>query len=320
MFEGPGKETLMTISVEIVVPCFNEQENLPALFESFLSFRKKMDGAYNVNLLIVDNGSTDETVSVCRTFVRQNSSSKLICLSRNFGKEASLTAGLMESTGDLVVPIDADLQDPIEVIADMLECWEAGGVEVVLARRNSRVGDSKARRFYSKVYIRTFSKLAEIEIPSGVGEFRLMSRKVVDAFKELPESQRFVRGLFSWMGFSTATIEFDRQSRDNGKSRFSFGNLINLGIDGIVSFSTKPLRISIGLGLTTAIFSFVLSIAVVFEKVFRKVPVQGYTSLAFLILFLGGIQLVSIGVLGEYIGKVLMESKRRPIYIISERY
>ena len=310
----------MSTTVEIVVPCFNEEENLPALFSSFLAFRAIHAGTYDVKLLIVDNGSSDNTVVNCKNFVDHNPSSKLICLSRNFGKEASLTAGLFESRGDLVVPIDADLQDPIEVISLMLECWARENVDVVLAKRMSRDGDSKSRRFYSRMYIRSFSKLADVEIPSGVGEFRLMTRKVIAAFTELPESQRFVRGLFAWMGFSTATVEFDRQSREKGKSRFSYGKLLNLGIDGIVSFSTKPLRISIGLGLTAAIFSFILSIGVVFEKIFWKVPVQGYTSLAFLILFLGGVQLFSIGVLGEYVGKVLLESKRRPIYIISEKY
>ena len=310
----------MSTTVEIVVPCFNEEENLPALFLGFLAFRSRHSGDYDAKLLIVDNGSSDNTVKICKEFIDSHKSGKLICLSRNFGKESSLTAGLVESSGDLVVPIDADLQDPIEVISTMLACWSSKKVDVVLAKRKTRAGDSKSRRLVSKTYIKFFSKLADIEIPADVGEFRLMTRKVVDAFTELPESQRFVRGLFSWLGFSTATIEFDRQSRDNGKSRFSYGKLLNLGIDGIVSFSTKPLRISIGLGLTAAVFSFFLSIGVVFEMIFRKVPVQGYTSLAFLILFLGGIQLFSIGVLGEYVGKVLLESKRRPIYIISEKY
>ena len=168
--------------------------------------------------------------------------------------------------------------------------------------------------------MKIFSSLADIELPLGVGEFRLMTRKVVNSFATLPESERFVRGLFAWLGFKTETIYFSRNAREHGKSRFSFRKLLNLAIDGIVSFSTKPLRMSIALGFFSSFVAFIFSLIVIFQKVFHKIAVPGYTSLAFLILFLAGIQLFSIGILGEYIGKILMETKRRPIYVVSEMY
>jgi glycosyltransferase involved in cell wall biosynthesis len=219
----------------------------------------------------------------------------------------------------LVVPIDADLQDPLDVVSDMLECWKLRGPDVVLARRVSRKGDSIFRRLSSRLYTLTFSKLSDFVLPDGVGEFRLMSRKVVDAFSELQESERFVRGLFAWMGFNTEVIEFHRIARNQGRSRFSLSRLFNLGVDGIVSFSIKPLRLSITLGLFTSVIALIYSVVILVEKLQHNVPVAGYASLAFLILFLGGVQLLSIGILGEYLGKTLLESKKRPIYLISEK-
>jgi len=307
-------------TLDIIVPCFNEADNLPALFASYLKFKKQHQPGYITKLIIVDNGSLDNTVSAVKEFVDSNPDCRLISLSRNFGKEASLTAALFESTGDLVVPIDADLQDPIEVISQMLACWESHSVDVVLARRVSREGDSTSRRIYSILFSRLFNSLADIEMPPDVGEFRLMSRKVVDAFCLLPESERFVRGLFAWLGFKSETVEFERNSREIGKSRFSYRKLFNLAIDALISFSTKPLRISIGLGLFASASSFCISAFVAFEKIFNHIAVPGYASTTFLILFLGGIQMFSIGLLGEYVGKILIESKRRPIYIIAEKY
>lgn len=310
----------MRTSVDIVVPCFNEAQNLPPLFLSFLDFKEQHKDEFELNLIIVDNGSTDDTSRVTKSFIAYEKSCRLIVLSRNFGKEASLSAGLLESTSDLVVPIDADLQDPIEVISDMLKCWRTHKPDVVLAKRISRDGDSLSRRLFSRMYLSLFSKLSDIDIPLGVGEFRLMSRKVVESFSQLQESERFVRGLFAWMGYKTEVIEFQRISRSEGKSRFSFSKLLNLGVDGIVSFSIKPLRIAISIGMATSGIAFIYSIVIAVEKINNNVPIPGYASLAVLLLILSGIQLLCIGVLGEYIGKTLMESKKRPIYLISEKY
>ena len=310
----------MKTSVDIIVPCYNEAENLPQVFSSFLQFKEEQKQRYTANLIVVDNGSSDQTSEVTRKFILANGSCRLIALSRNFGKEASLTAGLFESSSDLVVPIDADLQDPISVISEMLSKWENSTADVILGKRISRKGDSVSRRLSSSMFQRVFAKLSDVELPPDVGEFRLMSRKVVDAFKNLPESQRFVRGLFAWMGFRTESVDFIRNKRDFGGSKFSAGRLFNLGIDGIVSFSVKPLRISMGLGLLSSGLAIAYSVVILYQKISHKVTVTGYASLAFISLFLGGIQLFSIGVLGEYVGKTLMESKRRPIYIISERY
>ena len=306
-------------SVDIVVPCLNEESNLPKLFLSYLNLKEQLKLDYSINLIIIDDGSSDKTVELTKTFITHEESCSLIVLSRNFGREASLTAGLLESSSELVVPIDADLQDPMHVISELLACWKAKKPDIVLAKRSSRKGDSVIRRILSRSYLHLFSKLTDIEMSPDVGEFRLMSRKVIDAFAQLGESERFVRGLFAWMGFSTEVIEFERVARYHGKSRFSFSKLFDLGIDGIVSFSIKPLRISIGLGIITSGFALFYSIVILIKKLTNQIPVAGYTSIAFLILFLGGIQLLSIGVLGEYVGKTLLESKKRPIYLVSER-
>jgi glycosyltransferase involved in cell wall biosynthesis len=310
----------MKTSLDILVPCLNEASNLPQVFASFQKFKEEVSTKYEVSLVVIDNGSTDETSKLTKEFITSENSCRLIVLSRNFGKEASLTAGLFESRADLVAPIDADLQDPIEVIGDMLLQWEKSSADVILGKRISREGDSISRRLSSGIYQRLFDRLSDIALPADVGEFRLITRKVVVAFKELPESQRFVRGLFAWMGFRTETVEFSRNKRDFGKSRFSISRLFSLGMEGIVSFSVKPLRISMGLGLVSSGLAIAYSLVILIQKIFHNIPVTGYASLAFISLFLGGIQLFSIGVLGEYVGKTLLESKRRPIYLISEKY
>ncbi len=310
----------MKTSLDILVPCLNEASNLPQVFASFQKFKEDVSTKYEVSLVVIDNGSTDETSKLTKEFITSENSCRLIVLSRNFGKEASLTAGLFESRADLVAPIDADLQDPIEVIGDMLLQWEKSSADVILGKRISREGDSISRRLSSAIYQRLFDRLSDIALPADVGEFRLITRKVVVAFKELPESQRFVRGLFAWMGFRTETVEFSRNKRDFGKSRFSISRLFSLGMEGIVSFSVKPLRISMGLGLVSSGLAIAYSLVILIQKIFHNIPVTGYASLAFISLFLGGIQLFSIGVLGEYVGKTLLESKRRPIYLISEKY
>lgn len=307
-------------SLDVVIPCYNESANLPSLFEALSSFREITEKNYSTNFIFIDNSSTDETPTLVKQKVQSDSSFQLVRLSRNFGKEASMTAGLMESKADLVVLIDADLQDPLDVVIRMLDCWSEFKPDIVLARRKGKSNSSTFRNFSSKAFNFLFKYLSENAIPEGVGEFRLMNRKVVDAFKQIPESQRFVRGIFAWMGFESKTIEYFRQDRKKGKSSFSVGRLLNLGIDGIVSFSIKPLRMSIACGFTIAISSFIAMLFILFQKLRHSIDLPGYTSIVIIMLFLGGIQLVAIGILGEYLGKTMLEAKRRPIYFISERY
>ena len=307
-------------SLDILVPCYNEEINIPHLFESFDRFVITQGPKWEIYLIIIDNGSSDNTRTLAESFITQRKNCRLVGLSRNFGKEASLSAGMFESTSDFVVPIDADLQDPIEVISDMLEQWKKLGSDVVLGRRKQSIAQNPLRRLSSVTFSKIFSSLADVDVPVDVGEFRLMTRKVVDAFCALPESQRYVRGLFAWMGFKTSIIEFERKSRNNGRSKFTFLKLLDLGINGIVSFSTKPLRILIATGFGISLTTFALGFWVLIRKILGSYSIPGYTSLAFLVSFLGGMQLFTLGLVGEYVGKAMLEAKRRPLYFIDHRF
>lgn len=267
--------------------------------------------------MIVDNGSSDNTPTLAKEFTKKNKGVVFIRLSRNFGKEASLSAGLFASTSEACVPVDADLQDPLDVIKMMIPEWENGN-EVVLGRRKSRNQDSWFRTLFSKLYFQVFNALSDTELPNDVGEFRLMDKKVVDAFNQLPESQRFVRGLFAWMGFKTAIVEYDRPPRSFGKSSFSVFRLLSLGVQGLTSFSVRPLRLSTVVGALGATLTICYGIYILFLALNDEIPIPGYASTLLAVLFLGSVQLLSIGVLGEYIGRVLLETKNRPLYIISE--
>lgn len=265
----------------------------------------------------MDNGSKDKTSILAKSFILENKGSKYIRLSRNFGKEASLSAGIFASTGDACVPVDADLQDPLEIIIPMISEWEQG-FDVVLGKRMSRTEDSWFRSTFSNLYFYLFNSLSDTELPKFVGEFRLMDKKVVNAFRQLPESQRFVRGLLAWMGFETSTIEFARPARKDGDSSFSVLKLINLGLQGLTSFSVKPLRLSAYIGAIGSTTTIAYAAYILYLALNDGISIPGYASTLLAVLFLGSIQLLSIGVLGEYIGKILLETKKRPIYLISE--
>ncbi|NBX50678.1 glycosyltransferase, partial [bacterium] len=297
--------------VELVVPCYNEADNLQHLFSEFEKLLL-IDRSMDYRMLLVDNSSSDATWSIALTYARRNNKLRLIRLTRNFGKEASLSAGLNQSKGDAVIPIDADLQDPITVIPDLVTKWIESRVDVVLAIRNSGKSRSRFREFLSKSYLWLFSTLADMPIERSSGEFRLLSRKFVDAFNALPESERFVRGLFSWMGFETEKIYFDRSFRNSGKSRFSLGRLLRLGMDGLTSFSIKPLRIATLLGIFISGIAMSYAIFILIKTLIHDNPAPGYSSLMIALLFLSGVQLLSIGLVGEYVGRTLLEAKNRP--------
>jgi glycosyltransferase involved in cell wall biosynthesis len=305
--------------VELIVPCFNEETSLPYFFQKYQEL-KKYDKKNIYRLLIVDNASTDKTFQKAVDFAKKDSSTSVIQLARNFGKEASLSAGLNNSIGDLVIPIDADLQDPLEIVPELVKKYYESSADVILGKRKNRKNDLKSRSFYSFIYSRLFSKISTVKLENNVGEFRLMNRKVINAFNTLPESERFVRGMFAYLGFQSDVVEYSRPARSSGKSNFTFLKLLNLGIDGFVSFSTKPLRFATYLGFIGSLLSMSYGIAIVLLQLQGKIKVSGYTSILASILILGSLQLLTIGILGEYVGKTLMEAKRRPAYVISQKW
>ncbi len=312
-------DTAKKPSVDVVVPCFNEEESLPNFFASYLAMvRGNPD--YHFNIIIIDNGSTDSTLILAREFISDLSDGVCIELSRNFGKEASLTAGLERSVSNVVIPIDADLQDPIEVIPALLKCWKETNADVVLAKRKSRREDTIFRRAVSKIYVAIFRSLSDVELQPNVGEFRLMTRNVVDAFASMPERQRFVRGMLAWLGFRIAVVEYERPARSYGKSTFNLARLVELGIEGITAFSVKPLRLATLLGFAIAAGTGLYALYIFWLAISNQTPIPGYASLLITVLFLGGLQLLFLGVIGEYLGRVLLEAKSRPNYVVREEY
>jgi polyisoprenyl-phosphate glycosyltransferase len=266
-------------------------------------------------IICVNDGSTDDTFDRLMQEKKQRGHITVINLSRNFGKEAALTAGLAHATGQAVIPMDADLQDPPELIADMVDYWDKG-YDVVLAKRTDRSSDRLSKRITAKWFYKIHNLLSSILLPADVGDFRLMSRKVVDAVNQLPENQRFMKGIFAWVGFKTATVGYIRENRKAGKTRFNFWKLWNLAIDGVTSFSSAPLRIWLYLGVFTSLLSFLYGCFIIVKTLMFGIDLPGYASIVTIILFLGGIQLIGIGVIGEYIGRMYLETKRRPPYII----
>jgi glycosyltransferase involved in cell wall biosynthesis len=310
-----------TKKVSLVIPVFNEKDAIAIFIESINDTFKKTDIC--LEFIFVNDGSTDESLDILikERGVGGGADSRItiLDLSRNFGKEAALSAGLEYATGDCVVPIDVDLQDPPELILEMIEKWNAG-FDVVIAKRIDRSLDSWAKRNSSLWFYYIYNKIAQIKIPENVGDFRLMDRSVVDAVKLMPESNRFMKGIFSWVGFKTTYVEYSRPNRVAGSSKFSGWKLWNFAIEGITSFSSEPLRIWTYLGLVVASISFFFATFIIFNTLIYGTSVPGYSSLAVLVTFLGGIQLIGIGVLGEYLGRAYIESKRRPIFIVRKIY
>lgn len=265
--------------------------------------------------VFVDDGSTDDTLGVLLAADAGRGRIRVVELTRNFGKEAALTAGLDAARGDAVIPIDVDLQDPPELIPRMLELWREG-YEVVLARRADRSSDRTLKRLSAHAFYRTHNAVSVPPIPEDVGDFRLMDRGVVEALKRLPENRRFMKGLFAWVGFRTTTIDYSRPERSRGGSRFDTWKLWNLALEGLTSFSTAPLRVWTYLGASIALLAFLWAAFLVVRVLVRGIDVPGYASVFVAVAFLGGLQLLGIGVLGEYLGRTYLEAKRRPVYLV----
>ena len=302
--------------VSVIIPCYNEQQSLPGLYEA-LSQLMDTCNSYEWELLFVNDGSTDDTLSVIRQLRAEDARVCYIDLSRNFGKERAMLAGFDHVTGDCTAIIDADLQHPPMVIADMLKLWE-DGAEDVYAKRRTRGTEGFLRKHFTRLYYRILQRLADTEVLTNVGDFRLLDRKCIEALKQLRETQRYTKGLYCWIGFRKTFVLFDQEDRRAGQSSFSALKLFNLAIEGITSYSTAPLRMATLFGLMVSMAAFIYLCFVFVKTILYGDPVQGFPTLISVILFLGGLQLISIGIIGKYLGRVFHETKHRPVYIIRE--
>ena len=307
------QETANTPQLSLVMPFFNEEEML----DHTLAETEKTLAAIDVNweLVAVNDGSRDRTLDKLLAAQQRYKWLVVIDLSRNFGKEAALSAGLANCRGQAIIPLDADLQDPPELIAQMLEEWR-NGAEVVLARRISRTSDTWLKRSTAGLFYKLINRISDVAIPENVGDFRLMDRSVVDTINQLPESRRFMKGLFAWAGYRSVTLNYMRPAREMGNTKFNGWKLWNLALEGVTSFSTIPLRIWTYIGTFISLIGFGYAMYIVAHTLIKGVDVPGYASLLTIILVLGGIQLLGLGIIGEYLGRVYLESKRRPTFIV----
>ncbi len=312
--ERPDRSRTEVLSV--VVPVFNEEEVLPAFFErasAVLSSIPDLD----YELLFVDDGSSDGSFAALEAFSEDDPRVRVVKFSRNFGHQIAITAGMDHARGDAVVVMDADLQDPPEVVADMVAKWR-DGYDVVYAKRSVREGERKLKLLTASAFYRLLSRLVSIKIPVDVGDFRLMSRRAADEMRRLREKDRFVRGLVSWIGFRQTAIEFRRAERHAGETKYPFSKMLKFAIDGITSFSTVPLKLATWLGYAASLFAF-LYLASVFVQKLIGITIDGWATIMVAVLFLGGVQLICLGILGEYIGRIFNEIKSRPMYVVEER-
>ena len=308
---------LKTTEISIVVPLYNEENNIDYLFERLTSVLNKITSSYEI--VCVNDGSQDNSLECLIEQNRYNPAIKVVNLSRNFGKEIALTAGIDYANGAAVIPIDADLQDPPELIEELVAKWREG-YDVVYATRCTRKGETWLKRLTANVFYKTIDKMSRVHIPPNTGDFRLLDRKVVEALKQLPERTRFMKGLFAWVGFKQTSILFERQPRFQGKTSWNYWKLWNFALDGIASFSFIPLKVWSYLGLSISLATLLYASFLIIRTLIFGNDVPGYASLMVTVLFLGGIQLITLGIIGEYIGRVYEEVKGRPLYFVRKCY
>ncbi|MFD2740139.1 glycosyltransferase family 2 protein [Sulfitobacter aestuarii] len=301
--------------ISLVVPCYAESETVGLFIEAV----DKALPDKRLEYVFVNDGSPDDTLDKLLAFCRRDPRVVVVDLSRNFGKEAAMSAGIDAATGDVVIPMDADLQDPPEVIHDFLDRWNHG-YDVVYGIRNDRNSDTRSKRMTANLFYRLFNRLAETEIPRDVGDFRLMDRVVVDAVKSMPERTRFMKGIFAWVGFPSIGVGYVRAHRAAGTTKFNYWRLWNFALEGLVSFSTLPLRIWTYIGMSVALGSVIFALVIVLRTLVFGRDVPGYASIMTAVLFLGGVQLISLGVIGEYMSRLFLESKQRPLYLLQGIY
>jgi glycosyltransferase involved in cell wall biosynthesis len=302
-------------SLTVVVAAHNEEEALPLLHPRIAAVFDGLD--LDARVLYVDDGSRDRTWEVLTDLAARDPRVSLLRLSRNFGKELALTAGLDQVDSDAAVVLDADGQDPPELIAQFVERWRAGA-DVVYGRRSSRADDTWLKRSTARAFYRVIHRLSDTDIPSDAGDFRLVSRRVLDALRGLRERQRFMKGLFAWVGYPTASVDYERPARIAGSSKWNYWRLWNFALEGITGFSTAPLRVATYIGLASALFAFGFGAWIVFKTLAWGDPVAGWPSMMVVVLFLGGAQLMALGVIGEYLGRLYLESKQRPLYLVRD--
>jgi len=307
----------MGIQISVVIPLYNEEENIDILFKRVISALESLKMTYEI--ICINDGSKDKTLDILIDYHLNNSDIKVINLSRNFGKDIALTAGIDYASGNAVIPIDADLQDPPELIGEMVSKWQEG-YDIVYATRKTRQSETWFKRSTANAFYVLLDKITKISIPRNTGDFRLLDRKAVEALKRLPERTRFMKGLFAWVGFKSTYILFERQPRYQGNTKWNYWKLWNFALDGITSFSLLPLKIWTYIGLIISLLSLFYASFLVVRTIFLGIDVPGYASLMVAILFLGGIQLITLGIIGEYLGRVYEEIKGRPLYLVRDLY
>ncbi|MBO4571267.1 MAG: glycosyltransferase family 2 protein [Bacteroidales bacterium] len=305
--------------ISILIPCYNEQESLPLLYKALNEAMadSRVAGRYEFEVMLVNDGSSDSTLAILRQLHKEDSRVSYIDLSRNFGKENAMMAGFDYVTGDCCIIMDADLQDPPQVMFEMIEKWEEG-YEDVYAKRISRGKESWLRKKLSMKFYKILNKMSKVEMLQNVGDFRLLDKRCVEALKSLRETERYTKGLFCWIGYRKAEVLFDRGDRVAGTTSWSMWKLMRLGIDGIISFTTAPLHLATWLGIIISFFAFIYLVFVLLKTLIFGDPVAGFPTLICVILFLGGVILLCLGILGEYVARMYSETKRRPGYIVRE--
>lgn len=304
------------MKISLVVPVFNEEDTIPIFYKAVREYDLLKE--YEVEIVFINDGSKDSTENIINALAISDTLVKPLSFTRNFGKEPALFAGLDHASGDAVIPIDVDLQDPIEVIPLLIEKWK-NGADMVLAKRTDRSTDGHLKRKSAEMFYKLHNKISTPKIEENVGDFRLMSREIVENIQRLPERNLFMKGILSWVGGRTEVVEYSRAERCAGESKFNGWKLWNLALEGITSFSTFPLRMWTYIGLGVSAFAFIYAAWMIIDKLIWGNPVPGYPSLMTAILFLGGVQLIGIGVLGEYIGRIYIETKQRPRYILKNK-
>ncbi len=307
--------------ISLIVPCYNEEGSLPILYEALCNVRQSDPSADRYyEFIFVNDGSRDKTSEIIKEFAKNDKSVKYVFFSRNFGKEAAMYAGMEKAKGDYVAILDADMQDPPSLIPEMINDLDSGEYDIIAARRVTRKGEPKIRSFFARCFYKLINRMCDIEIADGARDFRLMKREVVDAILSVKERQRFSKGIFAWVGFRTKWVEHENVERAAGETKWSFWKLFKYAIDGIVAFTTAPLRIATYMGLFFAFAGFAYMLYYFIKAIISKIwtEVAGYPSLLCFILFIGGLMLMCLGIIGEYIGRIYIEAKARPIYITSE--
>lgn len=303
----------MKKKLSVIIPIYNEEGNIPALFERLNSVVSKMD--VEPEFLFVNDGSRDNSIALIKALAAKNTFVKYIDFSRNFGHQVAVSAGLDKASGDAIVIIDADLQDPPELIIEMFGKMQ-NGFDVVYAKRRARKGESFMKKFTAGMFYRILGSITSVSIPVDTGDFRIMSKQVADIVKSMPEKEKFLRGQISWVGFEQTFVEYDRDERQSGETGYTYSKMIRFALDGITSFSNFPLKFASGAGFVVSGFSFLMILYALYSRYILKVYEPGWTSLMLAITFIGGIQLISIGIIGEYISRMSANIRNRPLYII----